>query len=133
MDLDTIVTAVENTLREFLDEQNKDTVLTELYRPLREPQRFKVGFKNKLALAQGETSGPEVRRNLAPEHGVLYLQVLVHQLQQYQQQVNQNRSRSPTYQTPRFEPDQAREFAREALEESFRRYEKVGMYILGGR
>lgn len=130
MDLDTIVTAVENTLREFLDEQNKDTVLAELCRPLREPQRFKVGFKNKLALAHGETSGPEVRRNLAPEHGTIYVKMLVERLHRYSEQIRRNKAVSATYQTPRFQPEQAREFAREALEESFRQYEKVGVYVL---
>ena len=134
MDLDTFVIEAEKVLHDagVLNEENRETIFTEFYRPLNEKQRFKVGFKNKLALAHGETSGPEVRLNLTVEHGALYLETLVKRLRAYGEQIRHNKAVSLTYQMPVFESDQAREFAQETLEESFQSYSKVASYVLCG-
>ncbi len=132
MDLDTFVTEAENALREVgvLNHENRETIFAEFQRPLNEPQRFKVGFRNKLAFARTETATQEVRLNLTAEHGALYLQMLAERVRTYSEQIRHNKTVSATYQTSFFEPDQAREFVHEALEESFQRYSKVASYVI---
>lgn len=97
-----------------------EEVLDEFIRPLQERHDFVAGVGT-FVLARIGSLNHTTKMPLSVQHAAVYSEVLLKKLQSYRSLVEGNKARNQFYKIPAFDAEQAREFAREAVVESFER------------